>query len=320
MWNYIVRRLILMVPVLIGISLVIFILINLAPGDPYTSMIDPNITEDDKRVMLESIGYYDPLPVKYIKWLGRAVKGDLGYSIRYKEPVTKVISRNLYNTLLLSMSALFLSVLLAIPIGVLSATHKYTLFDNLITIFSFIGLSIPVFFFGMLMIKFLAFDLSLFPISGMRSIGQEMSKLQAVLDLLHHMAMPVTVLAMVNMASLMRYTRSSMLEVILQDYIRTARAKGLKERRVIYSHALKNALIPVVTVICISIGNLLSGALLTETVFSWPGMGTLVYQSILNRDYPLVTASTLVIAIFILLSNILADILYAFIDPRIKFD
>ena len=310
----------MMIPVLIGISLVIFTLINLAPGDPYTSMIDPNISADDKRVMLEAIGYYDPLPVKYVKWVGRAVRGDLGYSIRYKEPVTRVIARNLNNTLILSISALILSVLVAVPIGVISATRKNTLFDNLITVFSFIGLSIPVFFFGMLMIKFLAFDLNLFPISGMTSIGQEMTGFQALLDLIHHMALPVTVLAMVNMASLMRYTRSSMLEVVMQDYVRTARAKGLKERIVIYKHALKNALIPVVTVVCISIGYLLSGALLTETVFSWPDMGTLVYQSILNRDYPLVTASTMVISIFILLSNLLADIIYGVIDPRIKFE
>lgn len=318
MWHYIARRMLLMIPVLLGISVVIFALINVAPGDPYTSMIDPNITAEDKQVMLEAIGYYDPLPVKYIKWLSRAVKGDLGFSLRYKEPVTQIISRNLQNTLLLSMSALLFSVLLGVPIGVLSATRKYSLFDNILTVFSFIGLSIPAFFFGMLMIKFLAFDLNLFPISGMTTIGQDLTGIRKALDLLHHMALPVTVLGMVNMASLMRYTRSSMLEVITQDYIRTARAKGLKERTVIYKHALKNALIPVVTVICISIGYLLSGALLTETVFSWPGMGTLVYQAILNRDYSLVTASTMVIAVFILLSNLLADIIYAFLDPRIK--
>lgn len=318
MWNYIARRLLLMVPVLLGISVVIFALINLAPGDPYSSMIDPNVSAEDKRVMLESIGYYDPLPVKYAKWLGRAAKGDLGYSIRYKEPVTRVMARNIQNTLLLSMSALLVSVLMGVPLGVLSATHKRSLFDNVITVFSFLGLSMPVFFFGMLTLKYLAFDLNLFPISGMVSIGQDYKGLRAAVDLAHHMVLPVMVLGTVNMASLMRYTRSSMLEVITQDYIRTARAKGLRERTVIYRHALKNALIPVVTVICNSIGYLLSGALLTETVFSWPGMGTLVYQAILNRDYPLVTASTMVIAVFILLSNLLADILYAFLDPRIK--
>jgi peptide/nickel transport system permease protein len=320
MRKYIARRLLLMIPVLFGISIVIFALINMAPGDPYSSMIDPNVTAEDKKVMLESIGYYDSLPVKYVKWLGRAAHGDLGYSIRYKEPVTDVIARNIGNTMLLSLSALLLSVLIAVPIGVISATHKYSIFDYIITVFSFIGLSIPVFFFGMLMIKYLAFDLNLFPISGMVTVGADYTGIKKFFDLLHHMILPVTALGMVNMASLMRYTRSSMLEVIMQDYIRTARAKGLKERIVIYKHALKNALIPVVTVVCMSMGYLLSGALLTETVFSWPGMGTLIYQSILNRDYPLVTASTMLLAIFILLSNLLADILYGFLDPRIKFN
>jgi len=320
MRKYITKRLLLMIPVLLGISIVIFSLINIAPGDPFSSMIDPNITASDKQNMLESIGYYDTLPVKYVKWLGRAAHGDLGYSIRYKEPVTDVIMRNIGNTMLLSLSALLLSVLIAVPIGVISATHKYSLFDYVITVFSFIGLSIPVFFLGMLMIKFLAFDMNLFPISGMVTVGADYSGIQKFFDLIQHMILPVTALGMINMASLMRYTRSSMLEVITQDYIRTARAKGLKERRVIYKHALKNALIPVVTVICMSMGYLLSGALLTETVFSWPGMGTLIYQAILNRDYPLVTSSTMVLAMFILFSNLLADILYAFLDPRIKFN
>ena len=320
MRKYITKRLLLMIPVLLGISIVIFSLINIAPGDPFSSMIDPNITASDKQNMLESIGYYDTLPVKYVKWLGRAAHGDLGYSIRYKEPVTDVIMRNIGNTMLLSLSALLLSVLIAVPIGVISATHKYSLFDYVITVFTFIGLSIPVFFLGMLMIKFLAFDMNLFPISGMVTVGADYSGIQKFFDLIQHMILPVTALGMINMASLMRYTRSSMLEVIMQDYIRTARAKGLKERTVIYKHALKNALIPVVTVICMSMGYLLSGALLTETVFSWPGMGTLIYQAILNRDYPLVTSSTMVLAMFILFSNLLADILYAFLDPRIKFN
>ena len=179
MRKYITKRLLLMIPVLLGISIVIFSLINIAPGDPFSSMIDPNITASDKQNMLESIGYYDTLPVKYVKWLGRAAHGDLGYSIRYKEPVTDVIMRNIGNTMLLSLSALLLSVLIAVPIGVISATHKYSLFDYVITVFSFIGLSIPVFFLGMLMIKFLAFDMNLFPISGMVTVGADYSGIQS---------------------------------------------------------------------------------------------------------------------------------------------
>lgn len=320
MKKYILRRLLMMIPVLFGISIFIFVLIHIAPGDPYSSMIDPSVTEEDRENMLESIGYYDSIPVKYGKWISRAVQGDLGYSIRYSEPVVDVIGRRFGNTVLLTVSALIFSALVAIPIGVLSATKKYSIFDYLVTIISFIGLSIPVFFLGLLMIKFLAFDLKLFPISGMQSIGKDFTGLARIKDLAHHMVLPVLALGMINTASLMRYTRSAMLEVINQDYIRTARAKGVKEKVVIYKHALRNALIPVVTVVSMSLGYLLSGAILTETVFVWPGMGTLVFQSILNRDYPLVIASTMLLAVFILASNLLADILYAAIDPRIKYD
>ncbi|OLN32981.1 ABC transporter permease [Desulfosporosinus metallidurans] len=320
MRKYITRRLLLMIPVLIGISIIIFSLINLAPGDPYSSMIDPNFTAADKENMLNAIGYYEPLPVKYVKWVSRAVQGDLGFSIRYKEPVVSVIMRSYGNTIFLTLISLSISVLIAVPLGVISATHKYSVFDYIVTVFSFIGLSIPVFFLAMLMIKFLAFDLDLFPISGMQSIGSGYTGIRSFFDHLHHMVLPIAVLGLTNMASLMRYTRSSMLEVITQDYIRTARAKGVKERVVIYRHALKNALIPIVTVVCMSLGYMMSGAILTETVFVWPGMGTLVYQAILNRDYPLVTASTMLIAFFILASNLLADILYAFLDPRIKYN
>lgn len=320
MRKYIFRRLLIMIPVLLGISIIIFTLINLAPGDPYSSMIDPSVTAEDKENMLKAIGYYDSLPVKYTKWIGRAIHGDLGFSIRYKEPVVEVIKRNFGNTILLAFLSLCISVLLSIPLGVISATHKYSIFDYIVTIFSFIGLSVPVFFLAMLMIKFFSFDLGWFPISGMQSVGSDYTGIEKILDYIRHMILPIIVLGITNMASLMRYTRSSMLDVIPMDYIRTARAKGVKERIVIYKHALRNALMPIVTVICMSLGHMVSGAILTETVFSWPGMGTLVYQSILNRDYPLVTASTMLIAFFILASNLLADILYAFLDPRIKYN
>ncbi len=320
MRKYLVRRILIMIPVFFGISIVIFALIHLAPGDPYSSMIDPNFTADDRENVLRAIGYYDPLPIKYVKWLGRAVQGDLGYSITYKEPVLSVILRNFKNTAVLSLTALALSVFMAVPIGIISATKKYSVFDYIVTVFSFIGISIPVFFLAMLLIKFLSFDLGIFPISGMQTIGSGYTGFRKFLDFFHHLMLPVIALALVQMAQLMRYTRSSMLEVIMQDYIRTARAKGLKERLVIYKHALRNALIPVVTVICISVGYLMSGAVLTETVFVWPGMGTLVYQSILNRDYPVVVSSALVMAFFILIANLVADILYALIDPRIKYE
>jgi peptide/nickel transport system permease protein len=309
-----------MIPVFIGISMIIFGLIHSTPGDPYITMLDPNITEADREAMLNSIGYYDPLPVKYIKWIGRAIKGDLGYSIRYKEPVADVISRRIGNTLLLSVTALVLSVLIAVPLGIVSATKQYSVFDYVATILALIGLSIPAFFFALGLIKVLAFDLGIFPISGIETTGANYTGMKRVLDVLHHMALPIIVLTFVQTASLMRYTRSSMLEVIQQDYIRTAKAKGLSERVVIYKHALRNAMISIVTLISLSLGGLLSGAVLTETVFVWPGMGTLVYQAILNRDYPLVMAGTMLLALCVLFANLLADIMYAVVDPRIRYE
>lgn len=320
MRKYIIRRLLIIIPVLIGISVIVFTLINIMPGDPYAQMINPKLTAEDRTNMLESIGYFDSLPVKYVKWVGRAVKGDLGYSIRYKEPVIDVIGRRVKNTLFLSVTSLILSTIIAIPLGVISSTKQYSIFDYIVTIVAFIGISIPAFFFALLLIKYLAFDLNLFPIAGMQSIGKGYTGMKQFIDLLHHMALPVIVLSLISVASLMRYTRSAMLEVIKQDYIRTARAKGLSEKVVIYKHALRNALIPVVTILSLSLGFLLSGAILTETIFVWPGMGTLMYQAILNRDYPLVMGCNIIFAISVLLANLFADLMYAVVDPRIRYD
>lgn len=320
MHKYIIRRILMMIPVLFGVSICIFTLIHMAPGDPYSAMIDPSTPPEEIQSMLHNIGYYDPLPVKYGKWISRALTGDLGYSIRYQEQVVSVIGRRMGNTLLLSVLSLVLGVVIAVPLGVISATKQYSKFDYIATIFAFIGMSLPAFFFALLMIKFLAFDLKLFPISGMQTIGAGYTGIRQLIDILHHMMLPIIVLALLHMASFMRYSRSAVLEVVRQDYIRTARAKGLNERLVIYRHALRNALIPIITLLSTSLGYILSGAILTETVFSWPGMGTLIYQSILNRDYPLVIASTMLLSICVLMANLLADIMYAVADPRIKYN
>ncbi|MDC7219880.1 MAG: ABC transporter permease [Spirochaetales bacterium] len=319
MKNYIIRRILLMIPVLLGISIIIFSLIHLMPGNPYAYMIESDAEAEDVENMLEAIGYYDPLPVQYVRWMGGLVKGDLGYSIKFKEPIAEMISRRIGNTLLLSGVALIFSIVIAIPLGVISATKQYSLFDYLATIVAFIGLSIPAFFFALLLVKFFAIDLKLFPISGMRTLASGFTGFRAFLDLLYHLALPVIVLSFIQMASFMRYTRTALLEVIQQDYIRTARAKGLSEKVVIYKHALRNALIPVVTIISLSLGQLVSGAVLTETIFVWPGMGTLIFQAVMNRDYPVIMDATMVLAFMILMANLLADIMYALVDPRIRY-
>ncbi|MGE5654813.1 MAG: ABC transporter permease [Bacillota bacterium] len=322
MRNYLLRRLLLMIPVIIGISIIIFVLINLAPGDPFASMIEsnPNMSKADYENLLRSIGYYDPLPVKYVKWAGQVLTGNMGYSISQNQPVAEMIGRRLMNTLALSLPALVLSTLISVPLGVLSATKQYSIWDYVLTVTALIGVSVPAFFLALLLVKYVAFDLSLFPIQGMETIGANLTGLAAVWDKLYHMVLPLTVLTVIQVAGRMRYTRSSMLEVIGQDYIRTARSKGLSERSVIYKHALRNALIPVITVLSISLGSLLSGAILTENVFMWPGMGTLVYQAIANRDYPLVMAGTMVLALTMLFANLFADIMYALVDPRIRYE
>lgn len=318
--KYIVKRILQTIPIIIGISIIVFSLIYLQPGDPYANMLDPTVTQESREEMLRDIGYYDSLPVKYVKWVSRAARGDLGYSIGYKEPVLDVINSRMGNTLLLSLTSLFFSTLIAIPLGIKSATNRGGIVDYTSTILAFIGLSIPAFFFGMILIKILGVDLKLLPISGMVKTGENLTGISYAIDVIKHMVMPVIVLSMINIASIMRYTRSSMIEVINQDYIKTARAKGVKEKAVIYKHALKNALIPIITVVSLQIPFLFSGALLTETIFVWPGVGRLNYEAVLNRDYPLIMGIVMILALVTLLANLIADIVYALVDPRIRYD
>ena len=318
--RYVAKRLLQTIPILIGISIIIFMLVNLQPGDPYANMMDPNLSAEMREEMLEKIGYYDPLPVQYVRWLGRAVQGDLGYSIVYKAPVLKVIGSRIGNTFILSLTAIALSIVIAIPIGIITAIRRKQLIDYVATVIALMGLSIPAFFFGMLMIKWFAVDLMWLPISGMVTAGANLEGMAYIRDVVEHMILPTLVLALINTASLMRYTRSNMIEIIQQDFIRTARAKGVSGYRVIYKHALKNCMIPIITIISLQIPTLFSGALLTETIFIWPGIGRLNYEAVMNRDYPLIMGIVMSIAVLTLAANLIADILYAIVDPRIKYE
>ena len=319
MERYAIRRLAQAVLIVLCVSLIVFIFINLAPGDPYTQRLDPSVSAEVREEMLERLGYYDPVHIKYFKWLSAVAHGDLGYSIKYKKPVADVIGERLPNTIVLGLAALILSTAIAIPAGIISATRRNSIFDYVGTILSFVGISIPAFFFGLLMIKIFSFDLKLFPISGMTTVGENYNGLALVKDIAAHMVLLTIVLALLQTATLMRYTRSSMLEVFDQDYIRTARAKGLSERVVTNKHAFKNALIPVITILSMQIPSLFSGAVLTETIFVWPGIGRLSYTAILDRDYPLIMALLLLTTVIILICNLIADLLYALIDPRIRY-
>lgn len=307
------------IPVLFGISIIVFILVKLQPGDPFSSMMDPNLTQEMQQKMLDELGYNDPIIVQYFKWLVRAIQGNFGYSIQFKQPVISVINSRLGNTVILSICSMILSILIAIPCGVISATRQRTKTDYIVTIFAFIGLSIPSFFFGMLLIKVFSVDLGWLPISGMISTGATLNGWAFAFDVAKHMILPMIVLGLINTASLMRYTRSEMIEILKEDYIRTARAKGVRRRNIIYQHALKNELLPLITVITMQIPSLLSGALLTETIFVWPGIGRLNFNAVMSRDYPLIMGIVMMVAVISLLANLIADILYAIVDKRINF-
>lgn len=319
MGRYFMKRLMTSVFVLFFISIIIFVLIHMQPGNPYLNMINPKVSKEVFEEMLRKVGYYDPIHIKYFKWLGRALKGDLGYSLYYGAPVIDVISSRIWNTLLLSSFAFILSIIIAIPSGIISASRKNSIFDYICTVLSLIGISIPAFFFGMLLIKWFAIDIKIFPVSGMQNITGEYEGIHKIMDVFRHMILPGTVLGFLQTASLMRYTRSSMLNELSKDYIKTARGKGLTMRKTIWKHGFKNSLIPVITILCMQIPFLFSGALLTETIFVWPGIGRLNYEALLNRDYPLIMGILMMMSTIILVANLLADILYAFVDPRIKY-
>lgn len=320
MKKYVFKRLIQSIPVLLGISIIVFLLVKLQPGDPFSTMMDPNLTQEMQKKMLDELGYNDPILIQYFKWLLRALQGNLGYSIQFKQPVLSVISSRLGNTVILSICSMILSILIAIPCGVISATKQATKTDYVVTVFAFMGLSIPSFFFGMLLIKIFSVDLGWLPISGMVSTGVTLSGWAAAFDIAKHMILPMIVLALINTASLMRYTRSEMIEILKTDYICTARAKGVRRRNVIYQHALKNELLPLITVVTMQVPSLLSGALLTETIFVWPGIGRLNFNAVMSRDYPLIMGIVMMVAVISLLTNLIADILYAVVDKRVNFD
>lgn len=319
MSKYVRKRLLQSIPVFFGITLLTFGIMQLAPGGPLANMISPRISSESLQRAKEALGLNRPVLVQYFAWLKELLVGNFGYSITSGEPVLGMIFERLPATLLLTGTAFMISFIIGIPLGVYSATHKYTLGDYGLTIFSFIGISVPSFFFGMGLIYFFALRLGWLPTSGFGSTTFSGSDWAAFIQRLRYMIMPVMVLSLGNLSTVMRFTRSSMVETLNQDYIRTAKAKGLSKRVVIYRHALKNSLIPVITIFGLSIPNLFGGSYITEKVFSWPGMGLLGVNAISNRDYPVLMGLTVFTALLVLLGNLLADILYSIVDPRIRY-
>ncbi len=308
------RRVLITIPILFFVSLFNFFIISLAPGDPVDAYFNPNATEADLAIKRAAMGLDKPIYVQYLAWLGRIVRGDLGYSFSNYEPVSKLLGARIGPTLLLMGTAMLVAYLVAIPIGIVSATKQYSPLDHGVTGFSFVGISVPSFFFGLFGIYIFSLNLHWLPTGGMYSLG----KATQLGDRIVHLILPVAVLSTAISGKMVRYVRSSMLDVLSQDYLRTARAKGLGERIVIWRHALKNALIPIITVIGLDIPLLIGGAVVTEQIFQWPGIGQLTIQSIGSRDYPVLMAINLLSAVFVIASNFLTDIAYRLVDPRIK--
>lgn len=316
MRNFIVRRLVQTLPMLLLASLLIFMLFAKTPGD----FIDGNITLTAARAAeLKAIyGLDQPLLVRYWHWLIQLLQGNLGFSLQYQIPVSQLLNQYIWNSFLLAFVSLILYWGIGLTIGVLSALKPNSLFDHLVNIIVFAAMSFPTFFLCLLLIKWFAIDLHWLPVGGMTDTGSDATGWQWVMQVAVHLILPMLALVMLQSGSLTRYFRASMIDVLRMDFIRTARAKGLRERTVIFKHALRNALLPIITLLGFELPGLFSGAIITEKVFNWPGAGHIHVDSLAARDYPVLMGFTLFLAVLTILGNLLADILYAWADPRIR--
>lgn len=315
MGKYIIKRILITIPVLLLVTIFCFGIVNLAPGDPTDLYISENATAQQKEQMRENLGLNQPLPVQYVKWLGNLLQGNLGISFSSRVDVTEVLPNKIQATLTLMLATLLLSYILAIPLGIICAKKQGGWLDTLITSFSFLGVSIPNFFFGLGLIFIFALQLKWLPTGGMTTLGQESN----AIDSLKHLIMPTVVLSAFYCSNMIRYVRANMIEIFSENYMRTAKAKGLNQKLTLWRHGVKNSLVSIITVASSDIPKMLGGAVVTEQIFQWPGIGQLMISSINSRDYPVLMAINLVAALGVMLCNLLADILYAVVDPRIRY-
>ena len=333
MGAYTVRRLLSLIPVLIGISLLVFLFLHLIPGDPAVVLLGERASTEQVAALREKLGLNQPLYVQYFLFMRDLLRGDLGSSVFNLLPIRDQLATHWPATFELAIAAMLIAVLIGIPLGILAAVRKNSAADNFSTIFSLVGVSMPVFWLGLLLIYLFAVNLQWLPPSGRISVESggafksitgfyvldSIIQRRSFAEVVAHLILPALTLGTIPLAILTRITRGAMLEVLSQDYVRTARAKGLNERIVVWQHALKNALLPVVTIIGLQFGALLGGAILTETIFSWPGIGSWIYEGILNRDYPVVQGGVIFVALIFVIVNLLVDLSYALLDPRIQY-
>lgn len=309
----VIKRLISIIPMLFFISIISFLLMQMAPGDPLQAYITPQMNPDDIERIRKSMGLDQPIIVQYFKWLINALQGNLGYSMVSHRPVIQVILERIPNTLLITLTALVISILVAIPVGLYAGYKKNSIIDNILNVVSYVGISIPSFWFAMILIYIFSVKLGLLPSVGMRTAG-----VNTTIDLIKHMIMPVIVLSYYNLCVFTRYIRSSTIGQLREDYVLTQRAYGATTKEILFKHVLKNTLLPVITIFAMALPQLVTGAFITETIFGWPGMGQLGVNAIFGYDYPVVMGITMISSLMLILGNLLADILYQLVDPRIK--
>lgn len=314
MFKYIVKRILIAIPVLIGITIIDYAIMCLA-GSPLEMLQGPRVSEEALANKAIQLGLDKPFYIQYLVWIGQLLQGNLGTSLKSYQPVANMIGSHIGPTLLLMGTSLIVGLAIAVPAGIFSAIHQYKKRDYLVVTLSFVGLSIPGFFLALMLIYLFTVKLGWLPSSGMTTLGTD----GGFWDVVKHMIMPVIVLAVSVAGSNIRYVRSSMLEILQSDYLRTAKAKGIGRRRVINKHALRNALIPIITVIGMQIPTLFGGSIIVEKIFSWPGLGLMAMNAILGRDYPVIMGVCLLTAVVVLAANLITDILYALVDPTITY-
>ncbi len=315
MGSYIFKRTLQIVPVLLGVTIVVFLLLYLTPGDPAEVMLGPEATPETVRELRKDLGLDRPIHVQYSRWIFRVLQGDLGRSFTMRTPVAPLVWERFKNTFLLTLAGLAFSTVFGILAGLIAARRPNSPVDRLVTSLALFGVSMPVFWLGIMAILYFSLQLGWFPVSGMNSVTGG-----GFWDTMHHLVLPAIGMGTVSLGTVARFTRSSLLEVHGQDFIRTAHAKGLGSDHVLLRHTLRNAWIPVITVVGLQLGYLLGGAVLTEKVFSWPGLGLLMLDAILQRDFPLIQGGVLFIALVFVLVNLVVDVLYVFLDPRIRYE
>ena len=325
MLRFLVRRLIGSIPLVLGILTLIFFIMHLAPGDPTSRYFDPNVSPEVIEQMRHNLGLDQPVPIQYVKWMAAFLTGDFGISFAQMRPISEILPPVMWNTLQLTLVSTVIIFVLGMLIGIFQAVRQYRASDNVLTFVALFFYSMPGFWFALMLTLLFSLKANqwgfpiVFPASQMTTVGYEfMSPLGKISDRFMHLVLPAVALGIGSAAGVARYMRGSMLEVIRQDYVRTARAKGLSERVVVFKHALRNALLPIITLLGLTMPYLFGGAVLVETIFAWPGMGRLIVEAVFQRDYPLIMATSFVISVMVILGNLVADMLYAVADPRIR--